>query len=60
MQPRPGQDCGTAQPFQQAGFTDLAFVQAGFEGQSAFLEQAAKPLLESCGLPADRRTRLKR
>jgi G6PDH family F420-dependent oxidoreductase len=35
-----------AQPFQQAGFTDLAIVQVGDEGQSAFLEQAAKPLLE--------------
>ena len=35
-----------AQPFQQAGFTDLAFVQVGDEGQSAFLEQAAKRLLE--------------
>jgi G6PDH family F420-dependent oxidoreductase len=34
------------QPFQQAGFTDLAIVQVGDEGQSAFLEQAAKPLLE--------------
>ncbi|HZA32199.1 MAG TPA: LLM class F420-dependent oxidoreductase [Propionibacteriaceae bacterium] len=35
-----------AQPFQQAGFTDLAIVQVGDEGQSAFLEQAATPLLE--------------
>ena len=34
------------QPFQQAGFTDLAIVQVGDEGQSAFLEKAAKPLLE--------------
>jgi G6PDH family F420-dependent oxidoreductase len=34
------------QPFQQAGFTDLAFVQVGDEGQSAFLEQAAKRLLD--------------
>ena len=34
------------QPFQQAGFTDLALVQVGDEGQSAFLEQAAKQLLE--------------
>ena len=32
-------------PFQQAGFTDLAIVQVGDDGQSAFLEQAAKPLL---------------
>src|SRR5215213_8333659 len=35
-----------AQPFQKAGFTDLAFVQVGDEGQSAFLEQAAKRLLD--------------
>jgi G6PDH family F420-dependent oxidoreductase len=34
------------QPFHQAGFTDLAIVQVGDEGQSAFLEQTAKPLLE--------------
>src|SRR5215212_10206196 len=34
------------QPFQQAGFTDLAFVQVGDEGQSGFLEQAAKRLLD--------------
>jgi hypothetical protein len=34
------------QPFQQAGFTDLAIVQIGDEGQSAFLDQTAKPLLE--------------
>jgi G6PDH family F420-dependent oxidoreductase len=33
-------------PFQQAGFTDLAIVQVGDDGQSAFLEQAAKPLLQ--------------
>ena len=42
-----------AQPFQQAGFTDLAFVQVGDEGQSAFLEQAAKRLLEKLRADAD-------
>jgi G6PDH family F420-dependent oxidoreductase len=33
-------------PFWQAGFTDIALVQVGDEGQSEFLEQAAGPLLE--------------
>nr|WP_294692057.1 TIGR03557 family F420-dependent LLM class oxidoreductase [uncultured Friedmanniella sp.] len=33
-------------PFWEAGFTDIALVQVGDEGQSAFLEQAAGPLLE--------------
>lgn len=33
-------------PYLEAGFTDVAVVQVGDEGQSAFLDQAAKPLLE--------------
>ena len=33
-------------PFLDAGFTDVAIVQVGDEGQSAFLDQAAMPLLE--------------
>ena len=33
-------------PYWEAGFTDIALVQTGDEGQSAFLEQAALPLLE--------------
>lgn len=36
----------TVRPFWEAGFTDIAIVQVGDEGQSAFLDQAAKPLLE--------------
>ncbi len=34
------------QPFWEAGFTDIALVQVGDEGQAAFLEQAARPLLD--------------
>ena len=34
------------QPFWEAGFTDIAIVQVGDEGQAEFLDQAAKPLLE--------------
>jgi hypothetical protein len=33
-------------PYLEAGFTDVAIVQVGDEGQSAFLEQAAQPLLK--------------
>jgi G6PDH family F420-dependent oxidoreductase len=33
-------------PFWEAGFTDIALVQVGDEGQSEFLEHAAGPLLE--------------
>jgi G6PDH family F420-dependent oxidoreductase len=33
-------------PYLEAGFTDVAIVQVGDEGQSAFLEQAAQALLE--------------
>jgi len=33
-------------PFREAGFTDIALVQVGDEGQTEFLEQAAGPLLE--------------
>jgi G6PDH family F420-dependent oxidoreductase len=34
------------QPFWEAGFTDVAIVQVGDDGQAEFLDQAAKPLLE--------------
>ncbi|MCW2810198.1 MAG: class F420-dependent oxidoreductase [Friedmanniella sp.] len=33
-------------PFWEAGFTDIALVQVGDEGQSEFLEKAAGPLLD--------------
>jgi G6PDH family F420-dependent oxidoreductase len=33
-------------PYWEAGFTDLAMVQVGDEGQTAFLDQAARPLLD--------------
>ncbi|MVA74564.1 TIGR03557 family F420-dependent LLM class oxidoreductase [Auraticoccus sp. F435] len=33
-------------PYWEAGFTDVALVQVGDEGQQEFLEQAAEPLLE--------------
>ena len=36
----------SAQPFLDAGFTDLAFVQIGDEAQDAFLAEAAEGLLE--------------
>jgi hypothetical protein len=32
--------------FWKAGFTDIALVQVGDEGQDRFLEEAAAPLLE--------------
>ena len=32
--------------FWKAGFTDVALVQVGDEGQDRFLDQAAEPLLE--------------
>ena len=34
------------QPFWEAGFTDVAIVQVGDEGQAEFLDQAAKQLLD--------------
>ena len=34
------------QPYWEAGFTDIALVQVGVEGQSEFLEQAAGALLD--------------
>ncbi len=34
------------QPYWQAGFTDIAVVQVGDEGQQRFLDEAAGPLLE--------------
>jgi G6PDH family F420-dependent oxidoreductase len=36
----------SARPFLDAGFTDIAFVQVGDEGQDRFLAEAAGPLLE--------------
>lgn len=36
-----------AAPYWEAGFTDIALVQVGDEGQSAFLDTAAGPLLEA-------------
>jgi G6PDH family F420-dependent oxidoreductase len=36
----------SAQPYLDAGFTDIAFVQVGDEGQDRFLAEAAGPLLE--------------
>jgi G6PDH family F420-dependent oxidoreductase len=33
-------------PFQEAGFTDLAFVQVGDQGQQQFLDKVAPDLLE--------------
>lgn len=35
-----------AEPFWRAGFTDLALVQVGDQGQQRFLDEAAEPLLE--------------
>jgi hypothetical protein len=32
--------------YWQAGFTDVAIVQIGDEGQDRFLSEAAKPLLD--------------
>jgi G6PDH family F420-dependent oxidoreductase len=34
------------QSFWEAGFTDVAIVQVGDEGQAEFLDRAAKPLLQ--------------
>jgi G6PDH family F420-dependent oxidoreductase len=36
----------SARPFLEAGFTDVALVQVGDEGQDDFLAEAAGPLLE--------------
>lgn len=36
----------SVRPFLDAGFTDIAFVQVGDEGQERFLREAAGPLLE--------------
>jgi len=36
----------SARPFIDAGFTDVAVVQVGDEGQDEFLQQVAEPLLE--------------
>ena len=32
--------------YWEAGFTDIALVQVGDEGQDRFLKEAAEPLLE--------------
>ena len=34
-------------PYWEAGFTDVAVVQVGDEGQQRFLDEAAGPLLEA-------------
>ena len=34
-------------PYWEAGFTDVAIVQVGDEGQQRFLDEAARPLLEA-------------
>ena len=36
----------SVQPYWEAGFTDIALVQVGDEGQTEFLEQAAEALLD--------------
>jgi G6PDH family F420-dependent oxidoreductase len=36
----------SVQPYWEAGFTDIAVVQVGDEGQQRFLDEAAGPLLE--------------
>ena len=36
-----------AKTYVDAGFTDLAIVQVGDEGQTEFLDQAAQPLLKA-------------
>src|SRR5690554_2168613 len=36
----------SARPFIDAGFTDVALVQVGDDGQDEFLDQVAEPLLE--------------
>ncbi|MDP9026010.1 MAG: TIGR03557 family F420-dependent LLM class oxidoreductase, partial [Actinomycetota bacterium] len=41
-----GELAESARPFLEAGFTDIAFVQVGDEGQDRFLAEAAGPLLE--------------
>jgi len=36
----------SVRPYLEAGFTDIAVVQVGDEGQDRFLAEAAEPLLE--------------
>ncbi|MCU1560541.1 MAG: class F420-dependent oxidoreductase, partial [Mycetocola sp.] len=36
----------SVRPFLEAGFTDIALVQVGDDGQDDFLAEAAGPLLE--------------
>ena len=40
-------------PYWDAGFTDIALVQVGDNGQQAFLDRAAGPLLERLRAAAD-------
>jgi G6PDH family F420-dependent oxidoreductase len=42
----------TVKPYLDAGFTDIALVQIGDEGQQQFLDHAAEPLLEKLRLAA--------
>ncbi len=41
-------------PYWEAGFTDIALVQVGDEGQQRFLDEAAGPLLEALRSAAQR------
>ena len=43
---RPRRDRRRGPRYWEAGFTDIALVQVGDEGQDAFLKEAAAPLLE--------------
>ena len=46
----------SVQPYLDAGFTDIAFVQVGDDGQERFLREAARPLLERVRERAGQRT----
>jgi hypothetical protein len=39
--------------YWEAGFTDIALVQVGDDGQDRFLKEAAEPLLEKLRAAAD-------
>ena len=44
---RPRRVVEAVKPYWEAGFTDIALVQVGDEGQQRFLDEAAGPLLEA-------------
>ena len=46
MRPRPRRVVEAVSAFWEAGFTDIALVQVGDDGQERFLDEAAGPLLE--------------